>query len=181
MRRLRWTQAVAVGVDGIEHASFLVSMASAGSPASPLSVDQLATDGQLAALAASGIPVCPTLGGAFDPALFVHMHEHVKQIMQDPWSWAGWSRRVAPRPPPGRSAHPPDLFPDFRRWWAHDPAYFGADQRIRSSRQLSSCYYRREKARGQLSGAAGERLGAAAWAIRRPEGSATAHSGDRQT
>ena len=44
----------------------------------------------------------------------------------------------------------------------------GADQRIRSSRQLSSCYYRREKARGQLSGAAGVRLGAAAWVIERP-------------
>jgi hypothetical protein len=96
MRRLRWTQAVAFGADGIEHASFLVSMASAGSPASPLPVDQLATDGQLAALTASGIPICPSLSGAFEPALFVHMHERVKQIMQDLWSWADWSRRVTP-------------------------------------------------------------------------------------
>ncbi len=50
-------QAVAVGVDGIEHASYLIRSAEGG----PAQVH--ATEEQLAALAASGIAVCPTLGG----------------------------------------------------------------------------------------------------------------------
>ena len=50
-------QAVAVGVDGIEHASYVIRLAEGG-PA-----QAHATQEQLAALAASGIAVCPTLGG----------------------------------------------------------------------------------------------------------------------
>jgi imidazolonepropionase-like amidohydrolase len=50
-------QAVAVGVDGIEHASYVIRSAEGG-PA-----QAHATEEQLAALAASGIAVCPTLGG----------------------------------------------------------------------------------------------------------------------
>jgi imidazolonepropionase-like amidohydrolase len=50
-------QAVAVGVDGIEHASYVIRSAEGGPPRAH------ATEEQLAALAASGIPVCPTLGG----------------------------------------------------------------------------------------------------------------------
>jgi imidazolonepropionase-like amidohydrolase len=60
-------QAIELGVDSIEHASFLVSPASMGSSTAPVPpgapVPSLATDEQLARLAASGIPVCPTLGG----------------------------------------------------------------------------------------------------------------------
>jgi imidazolonepropionase-like amidohydrolase len=50
-------QAVAVGVDGIEHASYVIRSAEGGPPRAH------ATEEQLAALAAGGIPVCPTLGG----------------------------------------------------------------------------------------------------------------------
>jgi imidazolonepropionase-like amidohydrolase len=50
-------QAVAVGVDGIEHASYVIRSAEGGPPQAH------ATEEQLAALAASGIAVCPTLGG----------------------------------------------------------------------------------------------------------------------
>jgi imidazolonepropionase-like amidohydrolase len=50
-------QAVAVGVDGIEHASYVIRPAEGG-PA-----QAHATEEQLAALAAGGIAVCPTLGG----------------------------------------------------------------------------------------------------------------------
>jgi imidazolonepropionase-like amidohydrolase len=50
-------QAVAVGVDGIEHASYVIRSAEGGLPQAH------ATEEQLAALAAGGIPVCPTLGG----------------------------------------------------------------------------------------------------------------------
>jgi imidazolonepropionase-like amidohydrolase len=74
-------QAVAVGVDGIEHATFLVRTPGAGSPASPLAFDQVATDDQLDVLAASGIPVCPTLGGTLDPGMFANVHAHGKQLM----------------------------------------------------------------------------------------------------
>jgi imidazolonepropionase-like amidohydrolase len=49
-------QAVVVGVDGIEHASYLIRSAEGG-PA-----QAHATEEQLAALAASAIAVCPTLG-----------------------------------------------------------------------------------------------------------------------
>lgn len=54
-------QAVAVGVDGIEHASYLVRLAE-GSARGGLPAAH-ATEEQMAALAASGIPVGPTLGG----------------------------------------------------------------------------------------------------------------------
>jgi imidazolonepropionase-like amidohydrolase len=47
--------AVAVGVDGIEHATYLVRMGDGA--------ESQATDEQLEALAAHGAPVCPTLGG----------------------------------------------------------------------------------------------------------------------
>jgi imidazolonepropionase-like amidohydrolase len=50
-------QAVAVGVDGIEHATYVIRSAEGGP------TQAHATEQQLAALAASGIPVCPTLGG----------------------------------------------------------------------------------------------------------------------
>jgi imidazolonepropionase-like amidohydrolase len=50
-------QAVAVGVDGIEHASYLIRSAEGGPPQTH------ATEEQLAALAAGGIAVCSTLGG----------------------------------------------------------------------------------------------------------------------
>jgi imidazolonepropionase-like amidohydrolase len=50
-------QAVAVGVDGIEHASYLIRSAEGGPPQTH------ATEEQLAALVAGGIAVCPTLGG----------------------------------------------------------------------------------------------------------------------
>jgi imidazolonepropionase-like amidohydrolase len=50
-------QVVAVGVDGIEHASYLIRSAEGGPPQTH------ATEEQLAALAAGGIAVCPTLGG----------------------------------------------------------------------------------------------------------------------
>jgi imidazolonepropionase-like amidohydrolase len=50
-------QAVAVGVDGIEHATYLIRSGEGG-PA-----QAQATEEQLAALAASGIAVCPTLDG----------------------------------------------------------------------------------------------------------------------
>jgi imidazolonepropionase-like amidohydrolase len=54
-------QAVAVGVDGIEHASYLFRLASGSGPGGLPAAH--ATKEQLGALAASGIPVCPTLGG----------------------------------------------------------------------------------------------------------------------
>jgi imidazolonepropionase-like amidohydrolase len=53
-------QAIQVGVDGIEHASYLSGTSLPGM-AGLLNVS--ATEQQLDALAASGIPVCPTLGG----------------------------------------------------------------------------------------------------------------------
>ena len=59
-------QAVAVGVQGIEHAAYLVPWANgAGSVGLVGLPDIHATDAQLASLAASGIPVCPTTGGSF--------------------------------------------------------------------------------------------------------------------
>jgi imidazolonepropionase-like amidohydrolase len=50
-------QAVAVGVDGIEHASYVIRSAEGGPPQAH------ASEEQLAALAAGGIAVCPTLAG----------------------------------------------------------------------------------------------------------------------
>ena len=72
-------QAVEVGVDGIEHGSYLV----AGGPAGLAGLINVhATDQQLESLAASGIPVCPTLGG-FNPELFKNAPPHVKQMLVD--------------------------------------------------------------------------------------------------
>jgi imidazolonepropionase-like amidohydrolase len=56
-------QAVAVGVDGLEHASFLTRMSNADSPGLAALRDISASDDQLQALGGSGIAVCPTLGG----------------------------------------------------------------------------------------------------------------------
>ena len=50
-------QAVAVGADGIEHASYLIRSAEGGPALAH------ATEEQLAVLGGSGIAVCPTLGG----------------------------------------------------------------------------------------------------------------------
>lgn len=70
-------QAVEVGVDGIEHGSYLV----AGGPAGLVGlINVSASDQQLEALAASGIPVCPTLGG-FTPELFRNAPPHVKEMI----------------------------------------------------------------------------------------------------
>lgn len=70
-------QAVAVGVDGIEHGSYLVG----GGPAGLAGlVNVSASDEQLDALAASGIPVCPTLGG-FTPELFRNAPPHIKEMI----------------------------------------------------------------------------------------------------
>jgi imidazolonepropionase-like amidohydrolase len=67
-------QAVAVGVDGIEHASYVIRSAKAG-PARAH-----ATDEQLAALAASGIAVCPTLGGYTIESL-APAFQHIQQAL----------------------------------------------------------------------------------------------------
>lgn len=72
-------QAVAVGVDGIEHGSYLVPGALPGL-AGLMSV--AATDQQLEALAVSGIPLCPTLGG-LTPELYRNAPPHVQQMMAD--------------------------------------------------------------------------------------------------
>lgn len=72
-------QAVEVGVDGIEHATYLVP----GGPAGLAGLMNLdASEQQLAALGASGIPVCPTLGG-FTPELFKSVPPHVLQMIAD--------------------------------------------------------------------------------------------------
>ena len=73
-------QAVAVGVQGIEHASYLVRSTD-GSGALQLAgfTDIYATGEQLAFLADSGIAVCPTLGG-FTAATFVNVPPQMKQL-----------------------------------------------------------------------------------------------------
>jgi imidazolonepropionase-like amidohydrolase len=55
-------QAVAVGVDGIEHATYVIRSAEPGPLQSAGLAATGATEEQLAALGASGIAVCPTLG-----------------------------------------------------------------------------------------------------------------------
>jgi imidazolonepropionase-like amidohydrolase len=69
-------QAVAVGVEGIEHASYVIR-STGGLPQAH------ATEEQLAALAASGIAVCPTLGGFTAAALMVGAPPQVKQLLRD--------------------------------------------------------------------------------------------------
>jgi len=70
-------QAIEVGVDGIEHASYLSGSALPGL-AGLLNVS--ATDQQLDALAASGITVCPTLGG-LSPEFFRNAPPHVREMI----------------------------------------------------------------------------------------------------
>jgi imidazolonepropionase-like amidohydrolase len=56
-------QAVAVGADGLEHASFLARSQNPAAPGLAALRDIAASDEQLRALAHSGMAVCPTLGG----------------------------------------------------------------------------------------------------------------------
>ena len=70
-------QAVAVGVDGIEHASY-VMRSTAGDPPRAH-----ATEEQLTALAASGIAVCRTLGGFNAAALMVGAPPQVTRLLAD--------------------------------------------------------------------------------------------------
>jgi imidazolonepropionase-like amidohydrolase len=56
-------QAVAVGADGLEHASFLTRSEGPAAPGLAALRDGTASDAQLQALAQSGMAVCPTLGG----------------------------------------------------------------------------------------------------------------------
>lgn len=56
-------QAVAVGADGLEHASFLARSQDPAVPGPAALGDGTASDAQLRALAQSGMAVCPTLGG----------------------------------------------------------------------------------------------------------------------
>jgi imidazolonepropionase-like amidohydrolase len=70
-------QAVEVGVDGIEHGSYLVA---GGLPGLAGLMNVSASDEQLGMLAASRIPVCPTLGG-FTPELFRNAPPHVLQML----------------------------------------------------------------------------------------------------
>jgi imidazolonepropionase-like amidohydrolase len=69
--------AVAVGVDGSEHASYVIRSTEGGLP------QAYATEEQLAALAASGIAVCPTLGGFNAAALIVGAPPQVKQLLAE--------------------------------------------------------------------------------------------------
>jgi imidazolonepropionase-like amidohydrolase len=73
-------QAVAVGVDGIEHATYLVRLADRPGPGGRPATH--ATDEQLAALAASGIPVGPTLGG-FTTKLMAAASPGIRQRLAD--------------------------------------------------------------------------------------------------
>ena len=70
-------QAVEAGVDGIEHASYVVAGGHAGIAAL---VNVSASDQQLEALATSGIPVCPTLGG-FTPEVLRNAPPHIKDML----------------------------------------------------------------------------------------------------
>ena len=73
-------QAVAVGVDGIEHASYLVRLAEGSAPGWLPAAH--ATEEQLTALAASGIPVGPTLGG-FSAKLMAAVSPGIRQRLAD--------------------------------------------------------------------------------------------------
>ncbi len=70
-------QAIEVGVDGIEHATYLAGAALPGL-AGMLNVS--ATDRQLDALASSGITVCPTLGG-LSPDFYRKAPPHVQEMI----------------------------------------------------------------------------------------------------
>jgi imidazolonepropionase-like amidohydrolase len=70
---------VAVGVQGIEHAGYLVAWAKGAGPVGLVGLPDIhATDAQLAALAASDIPVCPTTGGSF-----VAPSPHIEKMLAD--------------------------------------------------------------------------------------------------
>lgn len=69
-------QAVSVGVEGVEHASFL---APGGPPGIGALLHITADDRQIEALAQSGIVVCPTLGG-LGPEEFRHAPVEVKRL-----------------------------------------------------------------------------------------------------
>jgi imidazolonepropionase-like amidohydrolase len=56
-------QALAVGTDGLEHAGYLARSKNPAAPGLAALRDITASDGQLQALAHSGMAVCPTLGG----------------------------------------------------------------------------------------------------------------------
>jgi imidazolonepropionase-like amidohydrolase len=76
-------QAVAVDVQGVEHASYLVRLTEGTGPPEVAGLtDIYATGEQLAALADSGIAVCPTLGG-FTTAMFACAPPHVKRLLAD--------------------------------------------------------------------------------------------------
>ncbi len=64
-------------MDGIEHASYVIRSAEGGQPRAHSSEEQLA------ALSASGIPVCPTLGGFNAAALTVGVPPQVKQLLAE--------------------------------------------------------------------------------------------------
>ena len=70
-------QAIDVGVDGIEHASYL---AGAALPGLGGLLNVSATDQQLDALAGSGITVCPTLGG-LSPDFYRKAPPHVQELI----------------------------------------------------------------------------------------------------
>jgi imidazolonepropionase-like amidohydrolase len=70
-------QALAVGVEGIEHASYLTS---GGPPGLAALLHLEASDQQIADLAASGCAVCPTLGG-LGPELFRQAPPQVQQLI----------------------------------------------------------------------------------------------------
>lgn len=70
-------QAIEVGVDGIEHASYLAGVAL---PCLAGLLNVTATDQQLDALAASGITVCPTLGG-LSPDFYRKAPSHVREMI----------------------------------------------------------------------------------------------------
>ena len=76
-------QAVAVGVEGIEHASYAIRSTEGGPRQLAGRSETRATEEQLAALAASGIAVCPTLGGINVAALIGGAPPQVKQLMAD--------------------------------------------------------------------------------------------------
>jgi imidazolonepropionase-like amidohydrolase len=70
-------QALAVGVEGIEHASYLTG---GGPPGLAALLHLEASDQQIADLAASGCAVCPTLGG-LGPELFRQAPPLVRQLV----------------------------------------------------------------------------------------------------
>src|SRR5215475_1525714 len=75
-------QAVAVGTDGLEHASFLTRSVDAAAPSLAALRDISASDAQLQALAESAMAVCPTVGGFTTEALR-RAPEAIRQRMRE--------------------------------------------------------------------------------------------------